>query len=213
MKMNLFDYDYYLFDCDGVILDSNMVKTNVFYDVALNFADEAAAEHLRQYHMNNGGISRFEKFEYFFKEYLQEHDYTEKLNQSLEAFKKLSLHGCCDCDYVPGVLDFLEKLEPNSKKFVVSGGAESDLLEIFDYRKIDKFFNGIFGSPKTKYEIVELIQPKGRVLFLGDSRLDFDVAKHYGMDFLFVSGVSEWKDYEEELSDFTYFELKDFDNL
>lgn len=210
MSFDPYAYDTYLFDCDGVILDSNKVKTDVFYEVALQFADQEAAEHLRQYHMRSGGVSRFKKFEYFFGEYLKETDYQARLEKSLSEFKRISLQSCCQCEYVPGVLDFLGRLKSAQKAFVVSGGAEADLAEIFKVRNIDHYFAGIFGSPKSKYEIVDSISPQGKTLFLGDSKLDFEVAKNYGFDFLFISGVSEWKSATQELAGEAHFSAVDF---
>ena len=55
------------FDCDGVILNSNKVKTNAFYKIALEYGDESAKK-LVNYHIKNGGISRY-KNKIFSKEY------------------------------------------------------------------------------------------------------------------------------------------------
>ena len=32
-------YSHLFFDCDGVILDSNHIKTKSFYEIALNFGE------------------------------------------------------------------------------------------------------------------------------------------------------------------------------
>ena len=55
------DYDVFIFDCDGVILDSNILKSEAF-EHALTLEDKSDVERLIQYHKDNGGISRYEKF-------------------------------------------------------------------------------------------------------------------------------------------------------
>ena len=57
-------YQNLIFDCDGVILNSNKIKTNAFFAVALPYG-QTAAQALVDYHLQNGGISRYRKFEYF----------------------------------------------------------------------------------------------------------------------------------------------------
>ena len=60
-------YSTLLFDCDGVILDSNRLKTSAFFTAALPYGMRAA-EALVEYHRENGGISRYRKFTYFLQE-------------------------------------------------------------------------------------------------------------------------------------------------
>jgi len=57
------DYRTLVFDCDGVILNSNGIKTEAFHTVAMPYGESAVAE-LVSYHVLNGSISRLRKFEY-----------------------------------------------------------------------------------------------------------------------------------------------------
>jgi len=61
----LLSYKSWIFDCDGVLLDSNRVKTEAFHSAVLDYGCEYA-DRLVAYHVEHGGISRFKKFEYFF---------------------------------------------------------------------------------------------------------------------------------------------------
>ena len=61
---------------------------------------------------------------------------------------------------------------------------------------------GVFGSPDTKHEILQRELDAGTIdpnaLFLGDSRYDHEAAKAFGLDFVFVSGWTEfatWREY------------------
>ena len=62
-KIDLIQYQTLVFDCDGVLLNSNKIKTQAFYDVAKVYGHKPAQK-LKDYHLKNGGISRYKKFEY-----------------------------------------------------------------------------------------------------------------------------------------------------
>jgi beta-phosphoglucomutase-like phosphatase (HAD superfamily) len=79
----LAEYKTLVFDCDGVVLNSNQLKIQAYYDVAIKFgANEAQAQALVRHHVKLGGISRYPKFEYFLREIMQ-HPVTEQAMQTL----------------------------------------------------------------------------------------------------------------------------------
>ena len=69
--MPLHRYLTLIFDCDGVVLDSNRVKTEAFRAAAMPWG-RAAAEALVANHVANGGVSRYEKFASFLEHILPE---------------------------------------------------------------------------------------------------------------------------------------------
>lgn len=204
--MKLSDYATVIFDCDGVILDSNKVKTDAFSKVAKPFGAEAT-EALVNYHLANGGVSRYKKFSYFIEEILPLHrsifknDSEGELHQKLiSEFQNTVLEGLLNCDISEG-LHQLRALTPDSRWMVVSGGDQSELRKVFQLRDLDYLFeSGIFGSPLDKYMIVnqqfELKNINWPVLFIGDSRLDHEVSAAFCFDFIFVSKWSEFSDWQ-----------------
>ena len=56
-----------VFDCDGVLIESNAVKTLAFGQTVDEFGQKAM-DRLMNYHREHGGISRFKKFEWFYRE-------------------------------------------------------------------------------------------------------------------------------------------------
>ena len=60
MLIDINKYDCFIFDCDGVILDSNKIKTEAFFSLALPYG-KGIAKLLVDYHTQNGGISRYLK--------------------------------------------------------------------------------------------------------------------------------------------------------
>ncbi len=202
--MNLGDYKTLVFDCDGVVLDSNRIKTEAFRLAAQPYGS-AAAEALVAYHVANGGISRYAKFNYFIEELVPRHAPMQKspgLEEMLRSFASHVRAGLESCEVASG-LEELRGLTEASSWMIVSGGDQSELRTIFDKRGLHKLFDGgIFGSPDSKSVILEreyradnLQKP---ALFLGDSRYDHEAATASGLDFIFVAQWTEfreWKDY------------------
>ena len=54
----------HIFDCDGVITDTNDIKTDAFKHVAKKYLCKKAITKLLEFHGNNLGKSRWEKFNF-----------------------------------------------------------------------------------------------------------------------------------------------------
>lgn len=197
MLHRLADYRCLAFDCDGVVLDSNAVKTDAFHQVALPFG-EAAAQAFVDYHQANGGISRYRKFEYFLQQIVKVDDAQEHLPILLDQYASAVRQGLLECAVAPGLQELREYL-PQSRWMIVSGGDEAELRDVFAARGLDVLFDGgIFGSPTAKDSILAREQACGNLagpaLFLGDSRFDHQCAAAAGLDFVFLQGWSEFHD-------------------
>ena len=187
-----------IFDCDGVVLDSNRLKTEAFRIAAEPYGDAAAAA-LVTYHVANGGVSRYVKFAHFLDHIVPEHapDTTGPgLEGLLSAYAEAVRAGLLSCAVADG-LDALRAATPRAAWMIVSGGDQSELREIFTARSLAEYFDaGIFGSPDTKHEILARELAAGTIrrpaLFLGDSRFDHEAATRAGIGFVFVSTWSEW---------------------
>jgi phosphoglycolate phosphatase-like HAD superfamily hydrolase len=197
MLRALADYSCLVFDCDGVVLDSNSVKTQAFHDVALPFG-AAAAETFVDYHQANGGISRYRKFEYFLREIVGAEDQHSLLPGLLERYAAAVRQGLLECEIAPGLRALREYL-PDSRWLIVSGGDEAELRQVFAARGLATLFDGgIFGSPTPKDNILAREQANGNIqgpsLFLGDSRFDHVCAHAANLDFIFLDRWSEFHD-------------------
>lgn len=199
--MILQDYKTLVFDCDGVVLDSNRVKTEAFRLAALPYG-EAAAQALVAWHVANGGISRYRKFEHFLSEIVPAGTAGPDLPELLASYAAHVRDGLMTCAIAPG-LEELRAATPQARWLIVSGGDQAELREIFAARGIDHFFDGgIFGSPDNKDVILAREQETGNIiqpaLFLGDSTYDHQAASSAGLDFIFVFGwteVSDWQSF------------------
>ena len=193
LKIN--NYQNYIFDCDGVILKSNEVKTNAF-KFALNNYENDKVDKLIKYHQINGGISRYKKIEYFFK-HIEKNTEKPDLQKYINKFGLYSSKNLKKSELMNGVLDFVKYIYQKDRKlFIVSGSEEKELKKIINYKKLSKYFSGIFGSPKDKYQLLKDLSSNIELdnsVFFGDSEIDYNVSKLNNIDFIYVSEDSEWE--------------------
>jgi phosphoglycolate phosphatase-like HAD superfamily hydrolase len=190
--LNLKKYNKVVFDCDGIILDSNDVKSKAFAKSLIGSGNQSISEFI-DYHKKNGGVSRFVKFEYFFKVLKNQENYQKDLNIALRKYSELSYKGLLDCGIIPGVKNILKFLHnQNIDCFVISGGEQSEVRTILEKRGLSVFFKKIYGSPITKKEHLNKLK-LSNALYFGDSWSDYDAAKDFGIDFIYISNASEWK--------------------
>lgn len=193
-----------MLDCDGVILDSNQIKSDAFHAVAVHYGEQYARQ-LVDYHKKNGGISRFEKMEFFVSNILKKKANRREIERLIEAYGKICLQKLLKCKQTPMANEFFEALPENVKRYVVSGGRYDELEYVFEQRKLNCFFDGIYGSPESKTEILSRLTkenclPKPAVL-VGDSKYDYIAAKSIGADFIFMSDFTEFENWHEFFED------------
>ena len=77
-------YKNIIFDFDGVLAESVQIKIEAFHQLYEKYG-ENIAEKVVEHHKANGGMSRFEKFPYYHKTFLN-------IDLSKEDIEKLSYH-------------------------------------------------------------------------------------------------------------------------
>jgi len=202
MRLPITDYITLVFDCDGVVLNSNQVKTDAFYQTSLLYGKQAA-QAMVDYHVANGGVSRYEKFAHFLENIVPRQEGPD-LDSLLASYASYVKDGLLSCEVAPG-LQALKESTPEARWLIVSGGDQAELRDVFAHRGLTQLFDGgIFGSPDTKDEILQRELASSNVqypaLFLGDSKYDYQAATLVNIDFLFVSGWSEVDDWENWIS-------------
>lgn len=195
-------YRTFLFDCDGVIMDSNDIKTRAFYELAVIHGEDVARQ-LVSYHKKNGGVSRFRKLEYLYREILCRQNCDNDIADAVARYGEIVRQKLMTCSLTKACKDFLRWLPTGAPKFVISGGLENELKDVFKKRGLTRYFDGIFGSPRPKEKIVhQLIEGGGLIkpaVFFGDTCYDHQIAQHFGLDFVFLYGYSEVEDPDEFL--------------
>lgn len=176
-----------IFDFDGVILESVGVKTEAFRRLFADYPDKI--EEIITYHMDQGGISRYRKFEYIYAHILKEDLTPERSNELGALFSEYAYQQVVRAPFVSGAEDFLKKYYQQLNLFVATGTPQEEIDSVITERKLTKYFRNVYGSPMTKDVIVRSVlnesglTPK-EVIFVGDAITDFNGAKKAGVPFV-----------------------------
>lgn len=169
-----------IFDFDGVIAESVNVKTMAFVELFKGYQNKVKM--IERFHLANGGMSRFDKFRYIYKNILKKQLTHKQFKRLCDSFHKLVINGVIKAPYVHGAIDLLESLYEKYPMYIVSGTPEIEMKKIIRKRKLAGYFKAVYGSPRGKPELINVILKNNRfkpaeTFFIGDSKNDFDAAK------------------------------------
>lgn len=204
--MRIFDrFDSVVFDCDGVLLDSNDLKIQAMRDALARQPEfsEADIDRCIQDFRAGFGKSRFHHIERFAKSVARHNDDAAANIETrlLEAFSTNAEEAYVRAPVIHGVLTLLEKLAPK-KLFVASGSEQDQLRRVLRARNMSDYFLEVYGSPESKQEnLITIIQKYSckRSVLVGDSSADFEAAHNVGIQFIYFSPYSNEKEQMETL--------------
>jgi phosphoglycolate phosphatase-like HAD superfamily hydrolase len=176
------------FDCDGVLLESVEVKTRAFRRL---FAQELPArlEQITAYHLQNGGVSRFEKFRFIYRDILKRPLPEPEFESLCGRFAQLVVDEVVVSPWVPGAREFLEKNRGKYHFFVVSATPDTEIKEIVKRRGIQNHFSAVLGSPRKKAELLKELMERfafaaDQLVYVGDAINDWQAARQHGIPFI-----------------------------
>jgi phosphoglycolate phosphatase-like HAD superfamily hydrolase len=179
-----------IYDFDGVIVNSNAVKSKVFFDVTKRFFGDIIADKFLSYHESNIHIDRYDKFKYLFSNILNislDLVLYENLLSSFSVLLKKNMNNYEINDDIFKMRDHYK----NSAFFIASGNNYHEILYFLKKKSLLKLFNGgVYGSPIKKIDNIQTILNKTKcsnVLFIGDTYDDFEISKVVGISFIFLS--------------------------
>lgn len=176
-----------IFDFDGVILDSNLIKEEGFTQLFIDYGEDKTRQ-IVEYHRLNGGLSRYHKIRYFFNELLgnpvDDHTVERLANRfseiTMRLLKKSELR-------IDDTIRYIERVYSEKNMFVASASDEHDLIALCRHHGIDTFFDGIHGSPKAKEAIVsDILKDRDAdfCVLIGDSFNDLKAAQDNSIAFI-----------------------------
>lgn len=176
-----------IFDFDGVILESVDIKTRAFRELFKDHPDRL--EDIVQLHVQNTGVSRFEKFEIIYRKFLRQPIDETRLRELGDAFSQLVFEEIVRCPFVAGAAEFLEKHCENYDLFIASATPTVEMRAIVAQRGLARFFRKVYGSPGTKGQIVRDILGQrslepSQAVFIGDALSDYRGAREAGVPFI-----------------------------
>lgn len=173
-------------DFDGVIKETLEVKSRAF---TLLFPDsnQQILGKIQTHHHANAGVSRFEKIPLYMS-WAGIRCSEEAIAAYHLKFKETVVGQVLDAAWVAGVVDFLACNHNRKKLFIVSATPQEEIRSICEQLKISNYFAGVFGSPSSKYDIIQnvllLEQEKTEVVMIGDSWSDYFAATRAGIGFV-----------------------------
>lgn len=182
---NGFLLDSIIFDFDGVIVDSNGIKSAAFESF---YRDNPKFNQIKSFLDSKPGLSRFEKFK-FIENHILKKDFNQKKNELLNAFSQQVTQKVIQAKWIEGAEDFLKYISNIIPIHLVSATPIKELMKILEEREMKFYFRSIYGSPKTKVEnIEELIlknnYSRNKLIMIGDSYEDFIAAKKLDLSFI-----------------------------
>lgn len=173
-----------VFDCDGVILDSVPTKTRAFARLAEPYGDEAR-DMMVMYHKTHGGVSRYLKFAWFFREVLGREITEEESHKWGELFSEYALDEVRKCPLIEGIEKVLTHWHHKLPMCVCSGTPTEELRSVLALRNLAPYFDLVLGSPPVKAQVLANIVNEfgldpADVLMVGDSSTDRDAAEQIG---------------------------------
>lgn len=186
MKIN--KYKTVFWDFDGVIKDSVPVKTKAFLKLFEEHG-EKIAKRIKEHHELHGGVSRYVKIPYYYKEFLNIEISEDFKQKQFAEYKQLVFENVIQSDWIGGVKNYLLNHCNEQKFYIVTGTPEEEIIQILKALRIDDCFEGIFGAPAIKTEVINKILRDEQInkvdsLMIGDALTDYHAAMDNNISFL-----------------------------
>lgn len=175
-------------DFDGVVVESVDIKTRAFAKL-FEAEGPAVMKKVVDYHVNNTGVSRYDKFRYIYSEILKRPLSEDEFRGLCDSFARLVLDAVVSVPYVKGAKEFLDNCASKYRLFIVSATPQKEIEEIVKRRGITKFFKGVYGAPNSKADSVKNILAEDGAdpadsVYIGDALSDYAAAKSNGVNFI-----------------------------
>jgi phosphoglycolate phosphatase-like HAD superfamily hydrolase len=176
-----------ILDFDGVLIESNAVKTQAFQHVFARFPEHAEA--MIAFHHDHVSLSRFAKFEHLLALMGRADDAALMVDIAAD-FSRRVIEGMMTVPLVQGAETFLHKVMPRLPLYLASVTPAEELDLILAQRGLAHWFRDVYGCPPwTKPEAIREVLTRegvnpGNALLIGDSAGDQRAAQITGVDFL-----------------------------
>ena len=202
MKLRIEKYKAFFFDFDGVIVDSVNIKTEAFAELYKPFGEKIVSK-VVSHHSSHGGMSRFEKLNYYHENFLKRKTSESEITELAQKFSNLVMREVLIAPFINGALEFLELLKKKSKKiFVISATPEDEIKKIITKRELGKYFTDVKGSPSKKRENIEYLIEKYHIapsesIYFGDSGEDLSAASSLNIAFIPLNYFNQQEGYRD----------------
>ena len=202
----------FAFDFDGVIIDSLPIRDEGFRYAFLPYGKKIARE-AKDYHINNRGVFRLEKYKLIFKEVIGITANHDQLNAVEKRFYKYVFQKLKKVEILPGVSKLKELGEV--PLYIVSAAPQEEVLSILRSKNLNNLFSGVLGGPINKSTHLDFILKKhscspDNLIFIGDAYKDYQASVSVDCIFFGISLNSLKSIFPSSVE--TYANLLDFFN-
>jgi phosphoglycolate phosphatase-like HAD superfamily hydrolase len=174
-------------DFDGVVLESVDVKRRAFLEVYADHPEHAAA--IERLHLENAGMSRYEKFVRIHEELLGRPCPEEEQRRLGERFSEIVYREILICPFVHGAPEFLDWAVAQYDLHVASATPHEEIRDIVARRGLDGSFSSVWGSPHAKADILRMLRDErghetGELVYVGDALSDYRAAREAEVPFI-----------------------------
>ena len=184
----------WVFDFDGTLVDSNLIKRNCFFEVVKD--DPNGAKLMCSVLLKNNG----DRATIFDKYCAIREDFCGRSNDLLSQYSNLVNRRVAEAQEVPGAVDFLEKLRKSNVKIVLSSATPiNDLITVLDMKSWRKKFDLIYGSPSKKSLVIkeQLLRFEclpSEIAVVGDGEDDLNSAWSNGCEFFPIGDARGYRE-------------------
>jgi len=183
----LAEYKVFIFDFDGVVVDSLPLRDQGFYKAFLPYGVDAAKK-AYDYHIQTRGVKRRDKFAQILGKILEVSYTSQDIDDIESRFAEFIDRGLLDSPLLVDRLQLL-CLSKNFPVNIVSTAPKEEVLKLAKHAGIVSFFRRIYGGSDTKYTHIDLIIdelqcPRNQVVFVGDSYKDYEAAVKSKVNFI-----------------------------
>ncbi|AWA28639.1 haloacid dehalogenase [Flavobacterium magnum] len=178
-----------IWDFDGVILLSDAVREYGFRKV-FEAHPEEQVEQLVQFHLKNGGLSRYVKIRYFYENILNQPISEEEVMQLADNFSVIMREALVNVNLLnPEWLELMKQIGKNYVHSIASGSDGNELNYLCRALGIADHFKIISGSPTPKKQLVaDIIDAsafsKEEIVLIGDAINDLEAAEFNQIQFI-----------------------------
>ena len=192
-------YEIIIFDSDGVILNSNKLKEDAFIQLAEQYSMRLSKSEIINLVRKNKGKSRYEIVKELLEKTSNKEFFNEKVySKFLMKYSEIVKEKLKSCEFSKK-LNFL-RINNNSSWLVLTAGDQQETIDIYKEKSIYHLFDlGIYGAPNLKKKnLIDINKThkdflKKKILYIGESIKDLELAREYNFDFVLIKDWSTCK--------------------
>ncbi|WP_443939726.1 HAD family hydrolase [Pedobacter sp. MW01-1-1] len=183
-----------IWDFDGVIMNSMSIRSKGLELVLAEYPKEQV-EALGMYHNENGGLSRYHKFRYFFEEIRKESIICEKVMILAGKFSEIMHQNIINMELlIQDSVAFIKENFLKCEMHIVSVSDGTELNQICEAMGLKRYFKTKNGSPTSKNELAGMLIEKNdydkvEVVVIDDSINDYQEAQKSAITFAGYNNV------------------------